>query len=131
MNSELAAHNISGTRLPPWSDLLALYPRSMQETLSSWASRACQLHVSVVCSSRISSNSVHGSAPDIAGQDIANPIASIRSAALMLRRLGYVQGADRIDKATDEVIREGSILTPDLGGKSKTHEVTEAILKRL
>lgn len=76
-------------------------------------------------------NRVHGSAPDIAGQGIANPIASIRSAALMLRRIGYVQGADRIDKAVDEVIREGKVLTPDLGGKSKTHEVTEAILKRL
>ena len=49
----------------------------------------------------------------------------------MLRRLGYVQGADRIDNAVNEVIREGKVLTPDLGGKSKTHEVTEAILKRL
>lgn len=77
------------------------------------------------------SYSVHGSAPDIAGRGISNPIASIRSAALMLRRLGYVQGADRLDKAVDEVIREGLVLTPDLGGKSTTQEVTDAIIKRL
>ncbi|KAK7695611.1 hypothetical protein QCA50_000247 [Cerrena zonata] len=74
---------------------------------------------------------VHGSAPDIAGQCIANPLASIRSAALMLRRLGYSQGADRLDKAVDEVIREGRVLTPDLGGKSKTQEVLDEVLRRL
>ena len=75
--------------------------------------------------------SVHGSAPDIDGKGIANPIASIRSAALMLRRLGYAQGADRLDQAVDDVVREGTILTPDLGGKSTTQEVTDAIIKRL
>ncbi|KAI0080717.1 homoisocitrate dehydrogenase [Panus rudis PR-1116 ss-1] len=74
---------------------------------------------------------VHGSAPDIAGQNIANPIASIRSAALMLRRLDYAKGADRLDKAVDQVIREGTVLTPDLGGKATTSEVLEAILKKL
>ena len=74
---------------------------------------------------------VHGSAPDIAGQDIANPIASIRSAALMLRHMGYSKGADRLDKAVDEVIREGKVLTPDLGGKSKTQEVLDEVLRRL
>ncbi|EKM59463.1 uncharacterized protein PHACADRAFT_249972, partial [Phanerochaete carnosa HHB-10118-sp] len=74
---------------------------------------------------------VHGSAPDIAGQGIANPVASIRSAALMLRHLGYSAPADRLDKAVDEVIREGQVLTPDLGGKSKTQDVVDAILKRI
>ncbi|PCH41366.1 homoisocitrate dehydrogenase [Wolfiporia cocos MD-104 SS10] len=74
---------------------------------------------------------VHGSAPDIAGQDIANPLASIRSAALMLRHLGYGRGADRIDSAVDTVIREGQVLTPDLGGKSKTQEVVAEVLKRI
>ncbi|THH33753.1 hypothetical protein EUX98_g368 [Antrodiella citrinella] len=74
---------------------------------------------------------VHGSAPDIAGQGIANPIASIRSAALMLRHLGYLKGADRIDSAVDEVVREGIFLTPDLGGSSKTQEVTDEIVKRI
>lgn len=75
--------------------------------------------------------SVHGSAPDIAGRDIANPLAAIRSAALMLRHLGYVTGADRIDRAVDEVIREAQILTPDLGGKSTTEEVVTEVLKRI
>lgn len=49
----------------------------------------------------------------------------------MLRRLGYIRGADRIDKAVDEVIRQGTVLTPDLGGKSKTQEVLDEILKRM
>jgi homoisocitrate dehydrogenase len=71
--------------------------------------------------------SVHGSAPDIEGKGIANPLASIRSAALMLRHLGYTQGADRLDT----VIREGRFLTPDLKGKSTTNEVLEAVLRIL
>ncbi|KNZ80056.1 putative homoisocitrate dehydrogenase [Termitomyces sp. J132] len=74
---------------------------------------------------------VHGSAPDIAGKGIANPLASIRSAALMLRHLGYLKGADRLDTAVDEVIREGTTLTPDLQGTSTTSEVLDAVLKRL
>ena len=74
---------------------------------------------------------VHGSAPDIAGQNIANPMAAIRSAALMLRRLGYSDGATRIELAVDEVIREGKVLTPDLGGTAKTSEVTAEIVKRI
>ena len=75
--------------------------------------------------------SVHGSAPDIAGKSIANPLASMRSAALMLRHLGYSIGADKIEKAVDEVIREGTVLTPDLGGSSKTNEVVEKVLKKI
>jgi len=74
---------------------------------------------------------VHGSAPDIAGKGIANPLASIRSAALMLRHLGYTKGADRLDTAVEGVIREGHILTPDLKGKSSTTEVLEAVLKKV
>ncbi|KIO13057.1 hypothetical protein M404DRAFT_19727 [Pisolithus tinctorius Marx 270] len=74
---------------------------------------------------------VHGSAPDIAGQNIANPLAAIRSAALMLRHLGYTDGADRIERAADEVIREGKCLTPDLGGKSKTTEVVDEVVRRI
>jgi homoisocitrate dehydrogenase len=75
--------------------------------------------------------SVHGSAPDIVGKNIANPLASIRSAAMMLQALGYTQGASRLDDAVDAVIREGSVATPDLGGKSTTQEVVDAVLKRL
>ncbi|TFK76172.1 mitochondrial NAD-homo-isocitrate dehydrogenase LysB [Pluteus cervinus] len=74
---------------------------------------------------------VHGSAPDIAGQGIANPLASIRSAALMLRHLGYTKGADRLDVAVDQVIREGQTLTPDLKGTSTTSEVLDAVLRLL
>ncbi|KAG6844113.1 hypothetical protein H0H87_009719 [Tephrocybe sp. NHM501043] len=74
---------------------------------------------------------VHGSAPDIAGKGIANPLASIRSAALMLRHLGYTKGADRLDTAVDQVIREGTTLTPDLKGTSSTTEVLNAVLKRI
>jgi homoisocitrate dehydrogenase len=75
--------------------------------------------------------SVHGSAPDIEGKGIANPLAAIRSAALMLRHLRYEDAADRVDTAVNDVIREGHTLTRDLGGKSSTDEVVEAVLRRL
>jgi homoisocitrate dehydrogenase len=83
--------------------------------------------------------SVHGSAPDIEGKNIANPILltddsdlpSRRSAALMLSTLGYVEPAARINAAVDAVLLEGRYTTPDLGGKSSTTEVIEAVLKRL
>lgn len=74
---------------------------------------------------------MHGSAPDIEGKGIANPLASIRSAALMLRHLGYSTGADRLDVAVDAVLRDGRVLTPDLKGKSTTEEVLQAVLKKL
>ncbi|KXN87913.1 Homoisocitrate dehydrogenase [Leucoagaricus sp. SymC.cos] len=74
---------------------------------------------------------VHGSAPDIEGKGIANPLASIRSAALMLRHLGYITGANRLDDAVGAVIREGIFLTPDLKGTSSTQGVLDAVLGRL
>jgi len=76
---------------------------------------------------------VHGSAPDIAHlvPSIANPIASIRSAAMMLRHLGYNDAALRIEHAVDAVLIEGVLVTPDLGGKATTQEVTDAVLKRI
>ena len=74
---------------------------------------------------------VHGSAPDIAGKGIANPIASIRSSALLLEHLGYMQEASRIYSAVDAVLLENKIMTPDLGGKSTTSQVTNAIIKLL
>ena len=49
----------------------------------------------------------------------------------MLRHLGYAKGAERIESAVDGVIRDGAVLTPDLGGKSKTEEVTAEVLKRI
>ena len=76
---------------------------------------------------------MHGSAPDIADRSpsIANPIASIRSAALMLEYMGYSEPALKIYDAVNAVLREGAVLTPDLGGKSTTDEVVEAVLKEL
>lgn len=74
---------------------------------------------------------VHGSAPDIAGKNIANPVAAIRSAALLLEHLGYTTEALQVYGAVDKVLSEATYLTPDLGGKSTTSEVTEAILKNL
>ncbi|PWN97342.1 Isocitrate/isopropylmalate dehydrogenase [Tilletiopsis washingtonensis] len=74
---------------------------------------------------------VHGSAPDIAGQNKANPIASIRSAALLLEYMGYPEPALKIYKAVDDVLREGKYLTPDLHGSATTTQCEEAILKAL
>ena len=69
---------------------------------------------------------VHGSAPDIAGKGIANPIGQIWSAALMLDFLGYPEAHDAVLAAIEEVLRTGP-KTPDLGGTARTTEVGEAI----
>jgi homoisocitrate dehydrogenase len=73
---------------------------------------------------------VHGSAPDIQGKGISNPIASIRSAALMIEHLGMVSEANKIKNAVDHVLVH-SQLTPDLGGKGTTDSVTDAIIAQL
>ncbi|KAI7906662.1 uncharacterized protein BX663DRAFT_483367 [Cokeromyces recurvatus] len=74
---------------------------------------------------------VHGSAPDIAGKGIANPIAAIRSAGMLLEHMGYTSQALQVYDAVDKVLADGHILTPDLGGKNTTIEVTDAIIKNL
>ncbi|QQK79341.1 tartrate dehydrogenase [Salicibibacter cibi] len=74
--------------------------------------------------------SVHGSAPDIAGQGIANPIGAIGSAALMLENLGLQKEADLINKAIRETTKEG-LLTADIGGTNSTKEVTDGIISHL
>jgi isocitrate dehydrogenase (NAD+) len=74
---------------------------------------------------------VHGSAPDIAGQGIANPTAILMSAILMLRHLGEQDAAARIEKATLEVFAEGKSLTKDLGGMARTDEFARAIIEKL
>ncbi len=74
---------------------------------------------------------VHGSAPDIAGKGIANPLAAIFSAAMMLEHLGLEQAADRIDRAVQRVLGEARVRTPDLGGKSSTVEVVSAVRNAL
>ena len=74
---------------------------------------------------------VHGSAPDIAGKGIANPIAAIRSAAMMMDFLGEKEAARSIEQAVIENLADGKIRTPDLGGTSTTHEVGQDILARI
>jgi isocitrate/isopropylmalate dehydrogenase len=71
---------------------------------------------------------VHGSAPDIAGKGIADPLAAILSAALMLDHLQETKAAEAIRKAVASVLREGKTMPPDLGGKAKTVEVGDAVL---
>ena len=74
---------------------------------------------------------VHGSAPDIAGQGIANPLATLLSVAMMLRYgLGRQEDADRLDAAVDLVLADG-LRTPDLGGEAGTSAITEAVIAAL
>jgi len=74
---------------------------------------------------------VHGSAPDIAGQDLANPIALVLSGAMMLEHLGESTAASRVREAVSGVLAEGKHLTRDLGGTAGTTEIAEAIAARV
>jgi len=74
---------------------------------------------------------VHGSAPDIAGQNKANPTALLLSGCMMLSHLGLHDFAERIKRSALEVIREGKYITRDLGGKATTSEYTNAIIAKL
>lgn len=74
---------------------------------------------------------VHGSAPDIAGQQKANPIAMMLSAIMMLRYLGENDAADKFDAAILKVLSEGKTLTGDLGGSATTMEVAQAVKNAL
>jgi len=66
---------------------------------------------------------IHGSAPDIAGRGIANPLAAILAVSLMLQDFGEAAAADAIERAVDEVLVDGNVRTPDLGGNSSTREL--------
>jgi tartrate dehydrogenase/decarboxylase/D-malate dehydrogenase len=70
---------------------------------------------------------VHGSAPDIAGKGIANPIGQIWSGAMMLRQLGQAEAADAIESAIAAILASSKVRTPDIGGNSTTRETGEAI----
>ncbi len=74
---------------------------------------------------------VHGSAPDIAGQGIANPTAILMSGILMLRHLNEMEAADRVEKALMAVFAETGIRTKDLGGTAKTDEFANAIIEKI
>ena len=72
---------------------------------------------------------VHGAAFDIAGQGIANPLATILAAAMMLDHLGEVNAASRVNGAVETNLREGLIRTPDPGGSSSTSQVGDEIVR--
>ncbi len=74
---------------------------------------------------------VHGSAPKYAGQGRANPTAMLLSAVLMLQHLGENETAQRIEKALAKTIREGKVVTRDLGGDSKTMEMADEIIRNM
>lgn len=74
---------------------------------------------------------VHGSAPDIAGKHIANPTALLWSACMMLEYLGQKECAGKIRRAVDEVLADGTCLTPDLHGTATTEEYRDAIIQKI
>ncbi|TGS55560.1 NAD-dependent isocitrate dehydrogenase, partial [Mesorhizobium sp. M1D.F.Ca.ET.183.01.1.1] len=74
---------------------------------------------------------VHGSAPDIAGKGIANPLALLLAACLMLEHVGEGSKAEAIRKAVDTVLNTDNIRTGDLGGNTSTKDFAAAIVKRL
>ena len=74
---------------------------------------------------------VHGSAPDIAGRGIANPLAAVLSAAMMLEHLQLDRGAAAIHRAVADVLRSGGPRTPDLGGTAKTADVGRAVVEQI
>jgi 3-isopropylmalate dehydrogenase len=73
---------------------------------------------------------VHGTAPDIAGRGIANPVATVLSACMMLEYIGYNREANEIQMITEQILNEG-YTTPDIGGNETTQKVTDKIISRL
>jgi isocitrate dehydrogenase (NAD+) len=74
---------------------------------------------------------VHGSAPDIAGKDLANPTAVLQSAVLMLRYMGETGAADKIHTALEKTYKEKLHLTRDVGGTSSTTEFADAVIANM
>jgi len=74
---------------------------------------------------------IHGSAPDIAGQGKANPLATVWSAAQMLEFFGYEKWSKRLIEIIEEILDEKRVLTPDLGGTAKTGEVGDEVVRKL
>ncbi len=74
---------------------------------------------------------VHGSAPDIAGKNIANPIGCIWTAVMMLEHLGEIEAAQLVLDAIEATTEEGEVRTADLGGKASTQDMTSAIIERI
>jgi isocitrate dehydrogenase (NAD+) len=74
---------------------------------------------------------VHGSAPDIKGKNIANPSAMVQAAVMMLRHISEKAAADRISKALERVLTRGEVVTRDLGGTASTKKFGEAIIREI
>ena len=74
---------------------------------------------------------VHGSAPDIAGKGIANPIGQIWSGAMMLRHLGLPEAGDAVENAIAGILASARVRTPDIGGTATTRDLGEAIVSQL
>lgn len=74
---------------------------------------------------------VHGSAPDIAGKNLANPSAILMAFAMMLKDLGQAGAADRLNSAIQAQVAEGKVVTADIGGTAATTEFTQAVIARL
>ena len=74
---------------------------------------------------------IHGTAPDIAGQNIINPTATLRTAGLMLAHLGYPESAERLELAIAKTYEKGTALTPDQGGSSSTTDFCDAVAAHL
>jgi tartrate dehydrogenase/decarboxylase/D-malate dehydrogenase len=74
---------------------------------------------------------VHGSAPDIAGKGIANPIGQIWSGAMMLTHLGLPEAANAVESAIADVLARGNVRTPDIGGNASTKDMGAAITARV
>lgn len=74
---------------------------------------------------------VHGSAPDIAGKGMANPVGAILSAGLMLDTLGHGQAAEDVERAVKDVLKSGKARTPDIGGKTSTSKMGDAIVAKI
>ncbi|MDH3786205.1 MAG: isocitrate/isopropylmalate family dehydrogenase, partial [Acidobacteriota bacterium] len=76
---------------------------------------------------------VHGSAPDIAGQNLANPLALVMSGVMMLNHIGQRDKATRIKDAYNQVLTKGdpSVLTPDIGGRGGTRQFADAVCELL
>jgi 3-isopropylmalate dehydrogenase len=74
---------------------------------------------------------IHGSAPKHAGKNVANPLATILAGQMMLEHLGEQEAADKVERAVIEVLKEGKVRTYDLGGKSSTSDVGDAVAARV
>jgi isocitrate dehydrogenase (NAD+) len=74
---------------------------------------------------------VHGSAPDIAGKGVANPLALLLAACLMLEHVGRAELANRIRGSISDVLVKDTIRTPDLGGRATTKDLTGALVRRI